>query len=107
MQNSGLGNAVSPLTSLAYVFRIPLLVICTLRGDPEFKDEPQHELMGRITGRLFETMEVPWGPFPAEAGEIEPALDRAEEHFAKERRPYALIMRKGICLTWSGSTRLA
>jgi phosphonopyruvate decarboxylase len=95
MQNSGLGNAVNPLTSLAYVFRIPLLLICTLRGDPEFKDEPQHVLMGRITGRLFETMEVPWELFPAEAAEIEPVLDRAEEYFAKDRRPYALIMRKG------------
>src|SRR5918996_5163753 len=31
MQNSGLGNAVSPLTSLSYVFRIPLLLICTHR----------------------------------------------------------------------------
>jgi phosphonopyruvate decarboxylase len=95
MQNSGLGNTVNPLTSLAYTFRIPLLLICTLRGDPEFKDEPQHALMGRITGRLFETMEVPWELFPAETAGIEPVLDRAEEHFAKERRPYALIMRKG------------
>ena len=30
MQNSGLGNAVSPLTSLNYVFRIPVLLIVTL-----------------------------------------------------------------------------
>lgn len=95
MQNSGLGNAVNPLTSLTHVFRIPLLLICTLRGDPGFKDEPQHALMGRITGRLFEAMEVPWEPFPTEAGAIEPVLDRAEEHFMKERRPYALIMRRG------------
>jgi phosphonopyruvate decarboxylase len=42
MQNSGLGNAVSPLTSLAYTFRIPLLVICTHRGAPGLSDEPQH-----------------------------------------------------------------
>ncbi len=32
IQNSGLGNAVSPLTSLTYVFRIPLLL--THRGAP-------------------------------------------------------------------------
>lgn len=95
MQNSGLGNAVNPLTSLAHTFRIPLLLICTLRGDPASKDEPQHTLMGRITARLFETMEVPWELFPAEARAIEPVLDRAEEHFARERRPYALIMRQG------------
>ena len=37
MQNSGLGNAVSPLTSLSHTFRIPILVICTHRGAPGVK----------------------------------------------------------------------
>jgi phosphonopyruvate decarboxylase len=95
MQNSGLGNAVNPLTSLAYIFRIPLLLICTLRGDRQFQDEPQHELMGQITDKLLETMTVPWEFFPKEAAEIEPILQRAEAYMQQERRPYALIMRKG------------
>ena len=77
IQNSGLGNTVSPLTSLNYVFRIPLLLICTHRGAPDLKDEPQHELMGRITGSLLETMEIPWEPFPIEPGAIRAAWDRA------------------------------
>ncbi len=50
MQNSGLGNAVSPLTSLNYVFRIPVVIITSHRGAPGLEDEPQHELMGKITG---------------------------------------------------------
>src|SRR5689334_22564799 len=29
MQNSGLGNAVNPLASLSYIFRIPALLIVT------------------------------------------------------------------------------
>ena len=33
-QNSGLGNAVNPLTSLNYTFRIPTLFITTHRGAP-------------------------------------------------------------------------
>ena len=66
-QNSGLGNAVSPLTSLNYVFRIPVLVITTLRGEPGgAPDEPQHELMGEITTRLLDEMQIPWEYFPAE-----------------------------------------
>ena len=73
IQNSGLGNTVSPLTSLNYVFRIPLLLICTHRGAPGLKDEPQHELMGRITGSLLETMAIPWEPFPIEPGAIRAA----------------------------------
>ncbi len=95
MQNSGLGNAVNPLTSLTYTFRIPLLLICTLRGDPQLKDEPQHELMGQITGKLLEDMAIPWEYFPTEAAEIAPALQRATAYMSQERRPYALIMRKG------------
>ncbi len=94
MQNSGLGNAVSPLTSLTHVFRIPLLLICTHRGAPGVADEPQHELMGRITGELLATLRVPWEPFPAEAGDIRPALARAREYLDGEQRPYAFIMEK-------------
>ena len=95
MQNSGLGNAVSPLTSLAYIFRIPLLIITTHRGQPGLKDEPQHELMGRITTDLFETMETPWELFPDDENEIEGCLQRAMDYMKKEQRPYALLMRKG------------
>lgn len=95
MQNSGLGNAVSPLTSLAHVFRIPVLIVCTHRGAPGVQDEPQHALMGRITGSLFDTMQIPWETFPIEARDIAAVLDRAEDHMARERRPYALIMRQG------------
>ena len=95
MQNSGLGNAISPLTSLAYVFRIPMLIVCTHRGAPGLIDEPQHELMGQITGQLFDTMAVPWEFFPDASDEIPAVLDRALDYFAREHRPYALVMRKG------------
>lgn len=95
IQNSGLGNTVSPLTSLNYVFRIPLLLICTHRGAPDLKDEPQHELMGRITGSLLETMEIPWEPFPIEPGAIRAAWDRARAFIECKERPYVFVMRRG------------
>jgi phosphonopyruvate decarboxylase len=95
MQNSGLGNAVSPITSLSYVFRIPFIIITTHRGQPGVKDEPQHELMGEITKELFNTMRVPWEIFPKEAKDIAPALQRAIDYMEKEQRPYAFIMEKG------------
>ena len=95
MQNSGLGNAVNPLTSLAHTFRIPLLLITTLRGDPDLGDEPQHRLMGRITGPLLSLMEIPWEQFPREAQALAPALQRVQAWFSSERRPYGLVMRKG------------
>ncbi|MFO1436031.1 MAG: phosphonopyruvate decarboxylase [Gammaproteobacteria bacterium] len=95
MQNSGLGNAVSPLTSLSHVFRIPLLVICTHRGAPGVHDEPQHELMGQITNEMFDIMRVPWETFPMQSDAIAPALRRAREHVQRELRPYGFIMQKG------------
>lgn len=95
MQNSGLGNAVNPLTSLTHTFRIPVLLIVTLRGEPGLSDEPQHELMGRITGRMLEEMEIPWDWFPAEADGIDAVLDRIDDHHREHARPFALVMRKG------------
>ncbi len=95
MQNSGLGNAVSPLTSLAWVFRLPVLLIVTWRGAPDLKDEPQHELMGRITGSLLDTMQVPWEYFPNESATVASVLQRALQHLRTGHRPFALLMRKG------------
>lgn len=94
-QNSGLGNAVSPLTSLTWVFRLPILVITTWRGEPGLTDEPQHELMGAITPAMLESMQIPWEVFPTTADAIAPALQRAEQYMSETGRPYALIMKKG------------
>jgi phosphonopyruvate decarboxylase len=95
MQNSGLGNAVSPLTSLTWTFRLPQLLIVTWRGQPGVHDEPQHALMGPITPQMLETMEIPWELFPTEADQIGPALDRATQYMDSTGRPYALVMQKG------------
>lgn len=94
-QNSGLGNAVNPLSSLTHTHRIPLLLIVSLRGDPEGgHDEPQHELMGAITTRLLETLQIPWRYFPTDETRIESCLDEAKAWMRTERRPYCLVMRK-------------
>ncbi|ASX26346.1 MULTISPECIES: phosphonopyruvate decarboxylase [Candidatus Williamhamiltonella] len=95
MQNSGLGNAVSPLTSLTWTFRLPQLLIVTWRGQPGVADEPQHALMGPITPAILEKMEIPWELFPTEPDAIVPALDRSIAHMDKTGRPYALVMQKG------------
>jgi phosphonopyruvate decarboxylase len=95
MQNSGLGNAVSPLTSLTWTFRLPQLLIVTWRAQPGIADEPQHALMGPITPELLQLMQIPWELFPTETADIGPALDRATAHMDQTRRPYALVMQNG------------
>jgi phosphonopyruvate decarboxylase len=95
MQNSGLGNAVSPLTSLTWTFGLPQLLIVTWRGQPGVPDEPQHALMGPITPSMLETMQIAWERFPTEAAQLGPVLDRALSHMNTTGRPYALLMQKG------------
>ena len=96
MQNYGLGNAVSPLTSLNHVFRIPVLLIITLRGEPGKPDEPQHELMGQITPGLLDTMRIPWSWFPDREEDVEDVLQTVVDHMDSTGRPYVLIMKKGM-----------
>jgi phosphonopyruvate decarboxylase len=94
-QNSGLGNAVNPITSLAYTHRVPLLLIVTLRGEPGGPaDEPQHKLMGSITTRLLDLMKIRWEYFPACDDDIETCFIRALSWMETERTPYCFIMRK-------------
>src|SRR5260370_28681091 len=64
-QNSGLGNAVNPLTSLNVPFRIPTLLIVTWRGEPGLKDEPQHNLLGELTHRLLHLIPILHPPHPS------------------------------------------
>ena len=58
LQNSGLGNAINPILSLAdkKVYRIPMLVMVGWRGQPGTKDEPQHLAQGNITLSLIKSL---------------------------------------------------
>lgn len=94
-QNSGLGNAVNPLTSLNAPFRIPTLFVTTWRGQPGQPDEPQHEVMGRITQGLLQLIEVPQAEFPATPEALGPALDQATARMDESGLPYAFVMKKG------------
>ncbi|NQW01424.1 MAG: phosphonopyruvate decarboxylase [Rhodospirillales bacterium] len=101
-QNSGLGNAVNPLTSLNYPFQIPTLLITTLRGAPGLADEPQHELMGRITHQMLDVMEIPHADFPSDKRDIEKALNTADQSMQKSGLPYAFTMAKGSVADGTG-----
>jgi phosphonopyruvate decarboxylase len=91
-QNSGLGNAVNPLTSLSTPFGIPTLLITTWRGQPGLLDEPQHALMGRITPQLLSLIGVEHEPFPKSIDALAPALRRAAEQITRTDLPYAFVM---------------
>ncbi len=94
-QNSGLGNAVNPLTSLNAPFAIPTLFITTWRGRPGEPDEPQHEVMGAITHDLIRLIGLEQADFPAATDQLGPAFDHAMERMEATSRPFAWVLRKG------------
>lgn len=60
MQNSGLSNAMNPITSIAHkkVYSIPIVLIIGWRGSPKLQDEPQHNVKGRITERILKILKI-------------------------------------------------
>lgn len=93
MQNSGIGNAVNPLLSLAdeQVYAVPMLLIIGWRGEPGVHDEPQHVTQGRLTLPLLDTMGI---AYEVLTDEFEPALDRLIARMRRDSKPVALVVRK-------------
>lgn len=94
MQNSGEGNAVNPLLSIAdeEVYAIPMLLIIGWRGEPDTKDEPQHKKQGKVTLALLEAMGIEYAVLQED---YRPQLDAAIAYMKDKSKPYALVVRKG------------
>lgn len=99
MQNSGEGNAVNPLLSIAdpEVYSIPMLLLIGWRGMPGVHDEPQHVKQGRVTCELLEAMEI---PFEILEDDWQPQLDALLSTMKEQRRPVALVVPKGAFETY-------
>ena len=98
MQNSGQGNAVNPLASLADpdVYSIPMVLLVGWRGEPGVKDEPQHVKQGKVTLSLFETLGIPTEVLPDDESEALELTRKMIERAKSEKRPVALVVRKGL-----------
>lgn len=96
MQNSGLGNAINPLMSLAdkEVYAIPMILLIGWRGEPGVKDEPQHIKQGRITPDLLETMEIPYTVLDVNS-DYKEVVQNAVKKTISNSSPVAILVRKG------------
>lgn len=99
MQNSGLGNAVNPITSLVdpKVYSIPLLYMIGWRGMPGVQDEPQHIKQGEITLELLELLGIEYILLSKEST-IEEVRISFQECFLpalKQGRSVAMVVKKG------------
>lgn len=98
LQNSGLGNIINPLASIANeeVYGIPMLFVVGWRGEPGVKDEPQHVYQGKVTCELLEVMNVPYSVIDETTSETQ-----LQEIFVKANRQlekngqYAIVVKKG------------
>lgn len=94
MQNSGEGNVINPLMSLAdpKVYSIPMLLIIGWRGEPGVHDEPQHVKQGEVTLKLLQAMDIEYRVL---GDDFEDDLSSMVSLAKKESKPTAIIVRKG------------
>lgn len=102
MQNSGIGNAVNPLTSLTdpEVYAIPVLLVIGWRGEPGVKDEPQHVKQGAVTPGQLDLLGIPY--FILSAGTTEEEFRESFKALAealRNGRTAAILVRKGALTT--------
>lgn len=99
MQNSGLGNAVNPLLSLAdaQVCGVPMLLVVGWRGEmigqEQITDEPQHRKQGRVTLELIESMGYSYF-IVDKASCYKTIIDESVELAKRKHEPVFLVVRK-------------
>jgi phosphonopyruvate decarboxylase len=103
MQNSGLGNAINPLISLAdkEVFGIPMLVMIGWRGQPGVKDEVQHLKQGLVTIPILETLGLPYFELNA-LSDFENIISKAMKEMEKSKNPIAILVSKDTFKNYMG-----
>ena len=95
MQNSGLGNAINPLASLAHksVYGTPLLLIIGWRGDPSSADEPQHMVQGEITESILDSLGIRYYIIDQS---YKQQIGESFRLMSETNQPVALLVKKGM-----------
>jgi len=93
MQNSGLGVSLNALASLSLMYHFPCLLLITWRGY-QGKDAPEHLIMGEISPRLLEQVQVPYRVLSAESATD--AIVWAAETLKQTNKPTALLLPPGV-----------
>ena len=97
MQNSGEGNMVNPLMSIADpdVYSIPMLIVIGWRGEPGVHDEPQHVKQGKVTCDLLDAMKVPYEVLSDNEADLPAQFEKAYKYIKGNNAQYAFVIRKG------------
>lgn len=105
LQNSGLGNAMNPLVSLAdpAVYSIPMVLIIGWRGEPGRHDEPQHLAQGGVTLEMLEAIGVPHAVAPSEDAAFASVAHDAVQRAVADSRPVAIVVPKGTITDYTST----
>ena len=97
MQNSGEGNMVNPLMSIADpdVYSIPMLIVIGWRGEPGVHDEPQHVKQGKVTCDLLDAMKIPYEVLSDNEADLPVQFEKAYKYIKENNAQYAFVIRKG------------
>lgn len=106
MQNSGFGNALNPLLSLAdpKVYGIPMLLLIGWRGEPGVKDEPQHVKQGEISETVLQTLGIPYAVLSGESMNFRDIITESLSHCRMNSTPFAILVRNGTFEPYSLSS---
>lgn len=98
LQNSGLGNTLNPLLSLAdpQVYGIPLLLLVGWRGEPGVKDEPQHSKQGAVTPALLTALDIPHAILDGDPSAAEHHAHAMAAQARQRSGPAVLLARQGV-----------
>lgn len=99
MQNSGMGNTVNPLASLAdkNVYAVPMLLLIGWRGQGDTEpNHPQHKLQGEITPGLLDLLHIQYSILTDDIDQFTKTITEAVDYCKKTRKPYGLIAPKGV-----------
>ncbi|XP_047124492.1 phosphonopyruvate decarboxylase isoform X1 [Hydra vulgaris] len=102
LQNSGLGNIVNPMMSLATpsVYSVPMLLLLGWRGEPGKRDEPQHVTMGQATPGILAACGIPFQILPDYLEGAEQVLYSARKHMEVSKGPYCLLVKRQTFLPY-------
>ncbi len=100
LQNSGIGNTINPLASLAHpsVYGIPILLMIGWRGEiineSQIKDEPQHQKQGSITLSQLDLLDIPYEIINKDSQNIDELISKGVRSAKSRKGPFAIIVRK-------------
>lgn len=107
MQNSGFGNAINPVLSMASkeIYKIPMLILVGWRGEPGIKDEPQHMHQGKVLLPSMGAMELDYDMLPTKFESAQRVISDITRKIKSDNRPYFLVIKKGTFDEYKGQEK--